>query len=475
LWNHSANSEFYDLRIEKIQSGFHLATKVAEKKRSPFSPPSKANLDQELLVATASIALAEQQILSRTAESVSLKSSIAAEHAKIAEDKSFEKLAKVASQQERELAVQQTNLAIRQAERDIVALKVSDNGTAKKANPKMATAEKMLSAAQKKHVTAMAAIKQESTKYSPLGTIYPKTSTGRRLALARWIANEKNPRTARVAVNHIWLRHFNKALVPSVANFGLNGQLPTHPQLLDWLAIKFVENGWQMKPMHKLMVLSNAYRMSSADGKAESNSTIDPDNQFLWRMNSRRMEAEVVRDSLLASAGTLDLKMGGPELEEKHGENILRRSLYFRITPNEKMEFLELFDLASPNSCYERLVSVVPQQSLALTNSSLALDQARLLASQITEETGTGTDEKTEHNFIQAAFAQVLSRPAKEPELAACLKFISHHTRLLQQKDNQNFPGGGTSKRAPSSDLHQRARENLVHVLYSHNDFVTVR
>jgi len=475
LWNHSANSEFYELRIEKIQSGFQLATNLAEKKRSPFLPPTKENLDQELAVATASVALAQQQVLSRTAESASLNSRIAAEQAKIAQDKTFDKLAKIASQQEREFAVQQAILAIRQAERDITALKTSGIGTKEKANPKLVTAEKKLTAAQKKHKTATAAIKQKSTKYSPLGTIYPKTSTGRRLALARWIANEKNPRTARVAVNHIWLRHFNQAIVPTVSNFGLNGQQPTHPQLLDWLAISLIENGWQMKPIHKLMVLSNAYRMSSADGEGESNIATDPDNQFLWRMNSRRMEAEVVRDSLLATAGTLNLKMGGPELEEKHGENILRRSLYFRITPNEKMEFLELFDLANPNACYERSVSVVPQQSLALTNSSLALDQARLLASQLTEETGKGTDKKTELAFIQAAFTQILSRPAKQAELAVCLKFLTHHISILQKKGNQGFPGGGTSKRPPSSDLHQRARENLVHVLYSHNDFVTIR
>ncbi|MDF1743881.1 MAG: DUF1553 domain-containing protein [Gimesia sp.] len=480
LWNHSGTSEFYELRIEKIQSGFQLATNLDEKKRSPFLPPTKENLEQELSVATANVALAQQQIRSRTAESASLNSRIAAEQAKIAQDKTakdktFEKLAKIASQQEREFAVQQAVLAIRQAERDFAAIKASGAGSKEKTNPKLSTAEKMLTAAKNKHKKATAAIKQESRKYSPLGNTYPKTSTGRRLALARWIANEKNPRTARVAVNHIWLRHFNQAIVPTVANFGLNGQLPTHPQLLDWLAITLIEHDWQMKPMHKLMVLSNAYRMSSADGESESNSATDPDNHYLWRMNSRRMEAEVVRDSLLATAGTLDLKMGGPELEEKHGENILRRSLYFRITPNEKMEFLELFDLANPNSCYERSVSVVPQQSLALTNSSLSLDQARLLASQLTKETGKGTDKKTEKAFIQAAFEQVLSRPVKQAELTACLKFLTHHTTLLQKKGNQGFPGGGTSKRLPSSDHHQRARENLVHVLYSHNDFVTIR
>ena len=105
---------------------------------------------------------------------------------------------------------------------------------------------------------------QGTTAYTPLGTLYPATSSGRRLALARWIASRQNPLTARVAVNDIWLRHFGKALVPSVANFGMNGKPPSHPELLDWLACEFMEKNWSMKALHRLMVTSNTYRMQSS-------------------------------------------------------------------------------------------------------------------------------------------------------------------------------------------------------------------
>src|SRR5262249_39466608 len=136
------------------------------------------------------------------------------------------------------------------------------------------------------------------------------TSSGRRLALARWITHPANPRTARIAVNHIWLRHFGQALVPTVANFGLNGNLPSHPQLLDWLAAEFVEHDWSMKHVHRLIVLSSTYRQTAADTQRDTvesgvlrahavgpvvdaavAQSIDPENRLLWRMNSRRMES----------------------------------------------------------------------------------------------------------------------------------------------------------------------------------------
>ena len=475
LWNHSANAEFYELRLEKIQPGFQLAKSLGENKRSPFIKPSIKMLQQELNDAMFNVKQARQTVLIRKTELATLNARIAADQAKISQDKSFSKLAKTASQLERELAVLNATFEVSQAERVVETAKAIDLKADGKSKSKIAESEKKLVAATKNLEAAIANAKKEETKYMPLGKVYPKTSTGRRLALARWIANEKNPRTARVAVNHIWRRHFNQAIVPTVANYGLNGQSPSHPELLDWLAVTFMEQGWQMKPMHRMMVLSNTYRMSSADGASKLNQTIDPENKFYWRMNSRRMEAEVVRDSILATAGKLDLTMSGPELEEKQGETIFRRSLYFRITPNEKMEFLELFDLANPNACYERSVSVVPQQALAVTNSSLALDQARLLAEQLSEEVGAGSDNKTEQAFVQAAFQQILSRAATTKEVITCLRFLKQHPELLKQNQNDRFPGGGTSKRAPSSDFHQRARENLVHVLYSHNDFVTIR
>ncbi|MCA9072574.1 MAG: DUF1553 domain-containing protein, partial [Planctomycetaceae bacterium] len=141
--------------------------------------------------------------------------------------------------------------------------------------------------------------------YTPLKPQFPQKSTGRRLALARWLTRPNHPRTSRVAVNHIWMRHFGEALVPSVDNFGLSGKEPSHPLLLDWLANQLVEGRWKMKPLHKLIVMSQTYRLSSSKDPGSLNEKQDPTNRFLWRANARRMEAEAVRDSLLAVSGEL--------------------------------------------------------------------------------------------------------------------------------------------------------------------------
>ncbi|MBC8115530.1 MAG: DUF1553 domain-containing protein, partial [Candidatus Saccharimonas sp.] len=371
-------------------------------------------------------------------------------------------------------------------------------------SPAAIDAEQKLSAAKAALAAARSAREKPDDKYAAVGEMFPATSTGRRAALAQWIASKQNPRTARVAVNHIWLRHFGQALVPSVANFGLNGDQPSHPELLDWLAVELMENGWRMKPIHRAIVLSATYRMSSSGGGhgdketrgrgENSNSSLplspaplvplsssaagtahDPTNRYLWRMNSRRMEAEVVRDSVLFAAGSLDATRGGAEIPEAQGQTSLRRSLYFRNTPNEKMKFLELFDVADPNGCYRRKESVVPQQALALMNSALALDQSRLLAEKLTKQVGDKDDEPTNTAFITAAFETILSQSPTEAELAASHRFLQDHTKLVAASNQAVFTAGGQSQRGPSAVPAQRARENLVHVLFSHNAFVTVR
>src|SRR5207244_1927121 len=139
---------------------------------------------------------------------------------------------------------------------------------------------------------------------------YPPTSTGRRLAFARWLTDTDNPLTARVAMNHVWLRHFGQAIVPSVFDFGRNGRPPSHPALLDWLAAEFMERGWSMKAMHKLIVTSSAYRMASTPDA--TNAALDRDNKYLWRFVPRPLEAEAVRDCVFYVAGKLDPAMGGP-------------------------------------------------------------------------------------------------------------------------------------------------------------------
>src|SRR5262249_43901594 len=154
---------------------------------------------------------------------------------------------------------------------------------------------------------------------------------------------------------HIWLRHFGRPLVPTVINFGQNGKAPTHPALLDWLAVKFMESNWSMKAMHRLMVTSETYRMRSSDADPNNpDRAIDAENRYYWRMNPRRLEAENVRVSVLYLAGQLDTSMSGPDLDESKAEEIQRRSIYFRHTPDSQVEFLKLFDQPDPTDCYTR-------------------------------------------------------------------------------------------------------------------------
>ena len=264
---------------------------------------------------------------------------------------------------------------------------------------------------------------------------YPAKSTGRRLALARWIANAENPLTARVAVNHIWLRHFGRGIVPTPENFGRSGSPPSHPELLDWLAAEFMARGWSMKAIHRLILTSSAYRMASTPD--ERNAAIDPDNVYLWRMGSRRMEAELVRDNVLHVSGNLDRKMGGPDIDNAAGLTSLRRSLYLRIAAEKEVEFLTVFDGPSATECYQRRPTVLPQQALAMANSELGFKQASLLAEELPQD----------ETFVRAAFERVLARAPTSEEERLCNEFLEG----------------------------AKARENLLLVLFNHTDFVTIR
>jgi hypothetical protein len=287
--------------------------------------------------------------------------------------------------------------------------------------------------------------------------VYPANSSGRRLAFARWLTDRSNPLTARVAINHVWMRHFGQAIVPSVTDFGRNGRPPSHPALLDWLASEFVERGWSMKQMHRLIVTSSTYRMASTPDDA--NLAIDRDNVYLWRANSHRLEAEAVRDCIFYVAGKLDLTMGGPDIPYQKGLATPRRSIYFQHAQEKQMEFLKIFDEAAVTECYRRKESVVPQQALALNNSELVLTHARSLARLLGEQIGNDPAA-----FTTAAFERVLSRPPTAEESAECLAFLEQRTR--------QYTNG---KEKANGDAAARARESLMHVLLNHSDFVTVR
>jgi hypothetical protein len=371
--------------------------------------------------------------------------------------------------------VAQRQGALLEARRNLQALRVPAPLAKGQAAPKAADLEKALAKAEQDAAAA------PSANFTPRKlTSYPAASTGRRLALARWIADQQNPLTARVAVNHIWLRHFGTALVPSVFDFGQNGQAATHPALLDWLAAELMTDStnasaWKMKRLHRLMVVSATYRMDSQSDPAGA--ALDGENVYFWRANVRRMEAESVRDSVLHVAGQLDLTRGGPDIDHQQGLAIRRRSLYFRHAHEKQMEFLKIFDAPNVNECYRRNESVAPQQALALVNSTLALAQSRQLAGQLSKAVGAELTTVANAAFIKTAFETVLSRAASASELAACEKFLSEQTQLLSDPKKLTTYGGGAAAAPvpPSTVPHQRARENLILVLMNHNDFVTIR
>jgi hypothetical protein len=299
--------------------------------------------------------------------------------------------------------------------------------------------EKGAAAARAKLDAALKALDAPVTTYTPLTHVYPaRTSSGRRAALARWVTSRDNPLTARVAANHLWAGHFGRPLVETTNNFGRSGSPPSHPDLLDWLSAELADNGWKMKPLHRLIVTSRAYRMASG-GTAPA---ADPDNVYLWKFPTLRLEAEAVRDSLLAAAGELDLAVGGPEIPQDQGLTSRRRSLYLAHHGEARTEFLDLFDAANPCDAYRRTTSVLPQQALALTNSELALRTSRALAAQLPAE---------EAAFVRAAFERVLGRPPHADEAAASAAFLVRQRAL------------------------PAARANLVLALFNHSDFVTVR
>jgi hypothetical protein len=416
------------------------------------------------------LAEADAALMAAWAERESARARIAAESARHTvppDSKRADILALIAHCAERQAALKRAEANVLRDERALAEAKPGAP-----ANQAMAT----LAESRKGVETARAAAGKLSLQYTPIAPVYPATSTGRRLALARWIVDRKNPLAARVAVNHVWMRHFGKPLVTSVFDFGLNGRPPSHPALLDWLAVELMESGWSLKALHRLIVTSNAYRMQSSGVPDDPNARTDPENVYIWRMNPRRMEAEAVRDNVLFVAGSLDTTIGGPELDQNAGLTTNRRSVYYRHAPEKLMTFLKLFDAANMNACYRRDESVVPQQALALANSPLALAQSRTLAGKLTEEVGTGTSPAAETAFVAAAFERILARTPSDEERAACEEYlVTQARRLANAASLTPFGEGPACSVAPSSDPRQRAREDLVHVLINHNDFVTIR
>ena len=344
--------------------------------------------------------------------------------------------------------------------------------TAKQDTAAVTSLEKELTAAREKIEQATAAVDEPGedftrfigarwtpTRFTHSGTDdptlpFPEKSTGRRTALARWLTDPRHPLTARVAANHLWGRHLGQPLVATVFDFGRNGAAPTHPNLLDWLASELVDSGWSMKHLHRLIVTSAAYKRDSSLAAAEQALAHDPDNQLLWRRPSQRLEAQVIRDCVLATAGLLDTTAGGPSIPANQQAASRRRSLYFWHSDISRNLFLTTFDDAGVKECYRREESIVPQQALALANDSLVHEAAATVAAAIREAAGRALDQDA---FVTAAFRRVLLRAPSPAELAAC-RDAAHAWRAVE------------------TDLADDVlQQRLVWALFNHTDFVTLR
>ena len=262
-------------------------------------------------------------------------------------------------------------------------------------------------------------------------------TSGRRRALAEWIVSKDHPLAARVMANRIWQHHFGRGIVSTPSNFGLMGQLPSHPALLDWLASEFVRKGWSVKNMHRLIMTSDAYQMSSSY-QAPGNQAKDPENVYLWRFPQRRLEGEAIRDIILAGSGKLNLRVGGkpffPPIPDRvlesfnkgrweaheEGPEVWRRSVYSYWKRGMRYPLFDVFDLPSLQvTCERRTTTTVPTQALTLLNNEFVLEQARYFAERVAGEAGHGPGDQ-----VKLAYQIALRRDPRELELDSNLSFL---------------------------------------------------
>jgi len=293
---------------------------------------------------------------------------------------------------------------------------------------------------------------------------FPRESTGRRTALANWLADKAHPLTARVIVNHVWARHMGQPLVPSVFDFGRKGKEPLNQELLDWLAADLMEKGYGLRHLHRMIVTSEAYAQAADPAPDHPGWKLDPENKTFWHKIPQRLESESVRDGLLHLAGLLDTKVGGPTIPTPDTQ-ATRRSLYYFHSHNEDQTFLAQFDSPNVLDCYRREESIVPQQALTLFNSKISRELSQKIAQKIGSMENQGNNQGKENNsfgsrndaaFVEKAFCILLGQAPTPAEREACVQALQSWT-----KETPKDPA--------------RARTNLVHTLINHNDFITLR
>ncbi|MCA9047237.1 MAG: PSD1 domain-containing protein [Planctomycetaceae bacterium] len=314
-------------------------------------------------------------------------------------------------------------------------------------------------------------------------------TTGRRLAYAKHLTGGKHPLVARVLVNRFWMHHFGRGLVSTVGEFGMKGERPSHPELLDWLAADFMESGWSLKHLHRLILNSHVYLQVST--RTEQQEAVDPDNRLLARMPVRRLEAEVVRDALLAVSGRLVDRMYGPPIPvspdevgqfvlmkdnrdsagrpsgrtESLGDEAFRRSLYAQVRRSMPLSILEPFDLpAMTPNCEQRPNSTNPSQSLLMMNNEFVLERARDTASRLN---GVVTDSSPTDLVIQA-WRLIFGREPQPNELAGGVEFLTTAAGTDKQ------PAQPDQKKSDSDSAADPALTQLCHALFCSNGFLYV-
>ena len=266
-------------------------------------------------------------------------------------------------------------------------------------------------------------------------------TSGRRLALAEWLASPQNPLTARVIVNRIWHHHFGRGIVATLDNFGKMGDAPTHPELLDYLAVEFMNRGWSIKTLHRLLMTSEAYQMASAHEDPAS-ADKDPQNHYLWRFRPQRLDAEIVRDAILAAGGSINLALGGPPVfpplpkeiltsvsygiwkNDEEGPTSWRRSVYVYRRRGLAFPMFQVFDLPEQNiTAGARNVSTVPTQALTLLNDAFVLRQAEMFANRVKKEAGDDPASQ-----IDLAYRIALTRSPTPTERSVALDSLKSHS-----------------------------------------------
>ncbi|ELX13165.1 hypothetical protein Jab_1c17870 [Janthinobacterium sp. HH01] len=310
------------------------------------------------------------------------------------------------------------------------------------------------------------------------------TSSGRRTALANWLASADNPLTARVFVNRVWSQYFANGIVASVADFGRAGQKPTHPELLDYLATDFVKQGWSVKKLHRQILLSSVYRQSS--GQRDDVLKVDPDNKLLAVYPRKRLEAEEIRDSLLAASGKLEDKIGGPAVFPPVPANFNagnlwtpstdpaeqnRRSVYVFVRRSVPYPLMQSFDLADPSHAHhKRDVTTTPLQALTLFNSDVVFGWSQALAGRVIRE--AGKDESAQLNRL---YEILFARTPNKSEKAALKDFLDKEEKIILAKNaDGKFEIAvplGLKENQQVNPVRAAAFVDLVHAVSNSNDF----